>query len=323
MRLCVFCLLLLLTCSLGADAQQDSLPVKTNTSGLGTSRYTIIAAPDSAALALEKRRQFISDSIGMFYFKPDSLRKNQFLAKIFERDIFNPALYQASALKSKAILKTGTRRAFRDPWVIIAIISLLIYTALLNLFLGRDIKSVLQTFYNKRALSPLDKEGGLIHTWTFIGLFVLFSLSSGLVLSQLTVYYQIHRDVTGIPLFISLSILVGVLFTLKFFLLKFIGFVFDINRYVRQYITILNLTYFNIGFVLLFAAICFSLLQNQYIPYLKIFTVIAISLIFAWQYLRNSVNIISNFRFHKFYLFIYLCALEICPVLILIKALNI
>ncbi|MES2429170.1 MAG: DUF4271 domain-containing protein, partial [Bacteroidota bacterium] len=30
-----------------------------------------------------------------------------------------------------------------------------------------------------------------------------------------------------------------------------------------------------------------------------------------------------NFRFHKFYLFIYLCALEICPILILIKALNI
>jgi len=64
-------------------------------------------------------------------------------------------------------------------------------------------------------------------------------------------------------------------------------------------------------------------LQQQYIPYLKFFTALAITVIFAWQYLRNSVNIISSFRFHKFYLFIYLCALEICPVLILIKALDI
>lgn len=296
--------------------RQDSIPVKTNPAHFGP----VQTAPDSAAAALEKRAQFVADSIAMFYFKPDSLRKNLFLAKIYQNDIFNPASYNA---KAKAVLRMGTRRTPRDPWVIIAIIALLIYTALLNIFLGRDIRSVLQTFYSKRALSPVDKDGGLIHTWAFIGLFVLFSFASGLVLSQLTVYYHIQRDLTGIPLFISLSLLVGLLFTLKFFLLKLIGFVFDINRYVAQYITILNLTYFNIGFVLLFAAICLSLLQQQYIPYLKFFTVMAISVVFAWQYLRNSINIISNFRFHKFYLFVYLCALEICPVLILIKALNI
>jgi len=319
MRRSIFLFLFVLTCVFTAHGQQDSLPAKAKTARYKPRPADTIAT-DSAAMALEKRGQFVADSIAMFYFKPDSLRKNLFLAKIYENDIFNPASYNA---KHKAVLKMGSRRTPRDPWVIIAIIGLLLYTALLNVFLGKDVRSVLQTFYSKRALSPLDKEGGLIHTWAFIGLFVLFSFASGLVLSQLTVYYHIQRDLTGIPLFISLSVLVGLLFTLKFFLLKFIGFVFDINRYVGQYITILNLTYFNIGFVLLFAAICFSLLQPQFIPFLKFFTVIAISIVFAWQYLRNSVNIISNFRFHKFYLFIYLCALEICPVLILIKALNI
>jgi len=319
MRHSLFCLLFILICLFTARAQQDSLQAKTNTpASITSARVTPL---DSAAAATASREQFIADSIGMSYLKPDSLRKNLFLAKIFENDIFNPASYNAA--KAKAVLRMGTRRTPRDPWVIVAIIGLLIYTALLNVFLGKDVRSVFQTFYNKRALSPGDKEGGLIHTWAFIGLFVLFSFASGLVLSQLTVYYHIHRDLTGIPLFISLSVLVGVLFTIKFFLLKFIGFVFDIDRYVGQYITILNLTYFNIGFVLLFAAICFSLLQAQYIPYLKFFTVLAISVVFAWQYIRNSVNIISNFQFHKFYLFTYLCALEICPVLILIKALSI
>jgi len=321
MRGSIICFLIISSVGFTAHAQHDSLPAKANSPASAYARQAAVPPVDSAAVARAKREQFIADSIGMAFLKPDSLRKNLFLAKIFQNDIFNPASYKNTG--KSAALRMGARRAPRDPWVIIVLIGLLTYTALLNLFLGKDVKSVVQTFYNKRVLSPIDKEGGVIHSWAFIGLFVLFSLASGLVLSQLTVYYHIHRDITGIPLFIWLSVLVGALFTVKFFLLKFIGFVFDINRYVGQYITILNLTYFNIGFVLLFAAMCFSLLQQQYIPYLKFFTAVAITVIFAWQYLRNSVNIISNFRFHKFYLFIYLCALEICPVLILIKALDI
>jgi len=157
----------------------------------------------------------------------------------------------------------------------------------------------------------------------------LFSLTLGLVLYQLTIYYNVNYSIyvnygiNGFQLFIWLSLIVSLLFAFKFIVLKFIGFVFDAGRLVSEYIAILNLTYFNIAFVLLSVAVCFSLLDNSAIPWLLRFTCGSIVVIFAWQYLRSSVNIISNFRFHKFYLFIYLCALEICPVLILIKALYI
>jgi hypothetical protein len=320
MRLTVFCFVFFLACCFRVCAQNDSSKIIRDKSDLP---QTIAPAPDSAALAAEKRAQFVADSIGMIYFRPDSLRQDQFFNKIRKGDLFDPTLFPRAAAKAKIIVKAGDLRVPRDQWIIVAIIALLIYTALLNLFMGKEIKSVVETFYNKRALPLADKEGGPIQTWAFIGLFLLFSLTSGLVLSQLSVYYRVYRAVSGLQLFITLSFIVAVLFALKFFLLKFIGFIFDINRYVSQYITILNFTYFNIAFVLLFSAICFSLLSAQFIPYLKVFTVLAIAIIFTWQYLRNSVNIISNFRFHKFYLFIYLCALEICPVLILIKALNI
>ena len=320
MRLTVFCFVLFLVCCTRVCAQSDSSKI---TGAKPYQSRTAAPAPDSAARAAERRAQFVADSIGMIYFRPNSQREDQFFNKIRKGDLFDTTLFPNAAAKAKIIVKAGDLRTPRDPWVIGAIIALLIYTALLNIFMGKEIKSIVETFYNKRALSLVDKEGGPIHAWAFIGLFFLFSLTSGLVLSQLSVYYRVYRAVNGPQLFITLSFIVAVLFALKYFLLKFIGFIFDINRYVSQYITILNFTYFNIAFVLLFAAVCFSLLSPPFIPYLKIFTVLAIAIIFAWQYLRNSVNIISNFRFHKFYLFIYLCALEICPVLILIKALNI
>ncbi len=316
MRLIFFCFLITTTFCYAAYAAQD-----TTAAAVQSFRYR----PDSASIANQNRQQFIADSIAMVFLKPNAGREDQFLSQLLKEDVFSVYALAHISNKSKHILRTGQLRQPRDPWIIAVIIGLLIYTALLNLFLSADIRSVMQTFYNKRAVAPIDKEGGVVNSWAFIGLFLLFSMSSALVLSQLSSYFHYHVSyaVGGFQLFVSLSLIIGLLFAVKFVLLKFIGFIFDVGKHVGQYITILNLTYFNIAFVLLFVAVCFSLLASRFVPYLLSFTILSIAVIFAWQYLRNSVNIISNFRFHKFYLFIYLCALEICPVLILIKALNI
>jgi hypothetical protein len=322
MRFIIFSFLLVVICCMSVGAQPDSLSVKKD-SGLtsGPKQVSSIFTIDPAAIAKEQREQFVADSLAMIWLKPDSLRENQFLKLLSKNPFADINSFLNIPLKSEASLHTGEIRIYRDPWVIAIIIGLLIYTALLNVFLGRDLKTVIQSFYSKHA--QLDKEGGMINSWAFIALFVLFSSTLGLVLYQLTVYYKVQVPITGFQLFILLSVLIGLLFALKFLVLKFIGFVFDVNKVVSEYIAILNLTYFNIAFVLLSVATCFSLMSGRYIPGLLIFTMVLIAIIFAWQYLRNSVNIISNIRFHKFYLFIYLCALEICPILILIKALNI
>ena len=168
----------------------------------------------------------------------------------------------------------------------------------------------------------MDKEDRGINLWAFIGLFLLFGLTFGLFLYQLASYNGVYYSISGMQLFIALSLIIISLFAFKFLLLKIIGFLFDIDRIVGEYITTLYLTYFNIAFVFLPVAVCFSLIAAQLIPYLLAVALILIVVIFIWIYIRSSVNIISNIRFHKFYLFIYLCALEICPILILIKVLN-
>jgi hypothetical protein len=317
MRLTLFCLLFFLSCCFAAGAQPDTVTLKANPN------LNLNKMPLADSAALSDRQQFIADSIAMFYLIPDSSRENQFLSRTWKNNLLDLSSQSSVPVRRKSVAKSGVVRTSRDPWVIAVIIGLLIYTALLNLFLGKDIRNVIQSFYTKNALSQVDKEGGLVNSWAFVGLFLLFCLTASLVLYQFTVYENIDYGIDGFQFFMLLSLIIGVLFALKFIILKFIGFVFAVNRLVSEYIAILNLTYFNIAFVLLFVALCFSLLANRFIPWLLIFTVGSIAVIFAVQYLRNSINVISNFRFHKFYLFIYLCALEICPILILIKALNI
>jgi len=323
MRLTICCFLITCCLCFAVCAQPDSA-AKHDTTGSFARRQQARVNADSVAavVAKQNRDQITADSLGMVLFKPDSLRENKFLTILHTNPFAIVNSFSNISAASGQTLVTGNVRHYRNPWLIITVIGLLIYTAFLNLLLGKDINLVFRSFYNKHVASQMDKEGGVINARAFIGLFVLFSFTFGLFLYQLTVFYGVSYSLEGFRLFIFLSVLTALLFALKFLVLKFIGFVFDVSKVVSEYIAILNLTYFNIAFVLLAVGVCFSLISNIYIQGLLFFTEGIIVIIFAWQYLRNSVNIISNIRFHKFYLFIYLCALEICPILILIKALN-
>ena len=322
MRFFVFCFLFISTNCLAAHAQHDSATTKRNNDDYYI-KARIIDAVMRDSMAKINREEFIADSVAKAFIFPDSLREDQFITNLLKYNLSGFSFKLIHYPGRRKVLESGTVRKQRDPWLIGAIIGLIIYTALLNFFFGNDIKSIFQSFYKKSARLQTDKDGSQISWWAVIGLFILFSLTFGLFLYQFTLYKNLPFGVSGFQLFISLSVIISLLFALKYVVLKFLGFVFDIGKLVSQYIAVLNLTYFTIGFVLLFASICLSLLARQFLPFLFEFTLVIIAVIFAWQYIVNSVGIISNFRFHKFYLFIYLCALEICPILILIKALDI
>jgi hypothetical protein len=328
MRFFVLSFLFLLITYTGAFAQ-DSVQTTDQPSTATPQHYSDsarfkprhMAFLDSVAQATASRQQFVEDSLANMFITPDSNRVNQFTSYIMAHELYTGRTFLDIPFTSKRNFGYGHTRQNRDPWIIAIIIGLLVYTALLNLTLGTEIKSIFQSFYSKRA-SMMDKEDRGINLWAFIGLFLLFGLTFGLFLYQLASYNSVYYSISGMRLFIALSLIIISLFAFKFLLLKILGFLFDIDRIVGEYITTLYLTYFNIAFVFLPVAVCFSLIAAQLIPYLLAVALILIVVIFIWIYLRSSVNIISNIRFHKFYLFVYLCALEICPILILIKVLN-
>jgi hypothetical protein len=324
MRLVVWCFLFVLLGGSAAFAQQDSVAGNPEVKAHRIVHRGGLSLLDSVAAAMQAHKLYVADSLAMRYIHvPDSSTNSEFADSLLAHSLYKGYGFLDIHLKSKSLVKDGSSRTPRDPWVIVTIIGLLIYTALLNIALNKDVSYVWQSFYTKRVISQAGKEDGMVSSWAFLGLFLLFCLTFGLFLYQLAFYKGVYYIVGGSRLFISLTVIIIILFTLKFMILKLLGFVFDINRLVSDYLNVLHLTYFNIAFVFLPVVICFSLLGNQYVPALLTVTVVIIVIIFIWQYLRSSVNIISTFQFHKFYLFTYLCALEICPILILIKALNI
>ena len=315
----LYVLFMLMICT-DTFARQDSLGQKSYRADTAVNRRQPVAFLDSVAQATKLRQQFVSDSLTTMFIMPDSNRVDEYIAVALSQ-LYKGHTFLDIPFTNKKKTGDGKTRKSRDPWIIIIILVLFVYTALLNITLGADIRDIFRSFYGKRS-AQFDKESRGINLWAFIGLYLLFALTFGLFLYQLASYNSKYYPISGIQLFMALSLIIVVLFAFKFVILRFLGFLFDINKVVSEYITALYLTYFNIAFVFLPVALCFSLMQAALIPYLLAIAAILIVIIFVWIYLRSSVSIISNIRFHKFYLFIYLCALEICPILILIKVLN-
>lgn len=324
MRLIVWCFVLSM---LGVQAfAQDSSAVKSSyRRPVDTTARIQNNVIDSVAAAMAARQHFVDDSIATHYIRyPDSTRVNMMWLQIKNDStlFYHGYGFLDIHMKTKSLVKEGHARVKREQWTIGVIIFLLVVAGIINRFMSKDVEIVLQSFYIKRS-AQAGKEESLLNSQAFLVLFILFGLISGLFIYQVSVVKGRYYPISGFQLFVSLAVIVVVLFALKLLVLRIIGFVFDVNKIVGDYISILYLTYFNIAFVFLPLTLCFCLLPVKYSDYVLYVALVLAIVIFVWQYLRSSVNIISNFRFHKFYLFIYLCALEICPILILVKALNI
>jgi hypothetical protein len=283
MRFILFGFLLAFFCFSKAAAQGDSLSHQNKSVLNPVDPKTVNPfLPDSVVRA--NHQKFLADSAALSYLIPDSARmKSGGLDSILKLTANASFLSQQGQIKIAASGKTGRLRLQRERWVIILVIGLFFYAGLLNLFFSGDLKNVVQSFYNKRSLSQTDKEAGLINSWAFAGLLVLFCLALGLILYLLTGYYKKAYVVSGFDLFVAFAGVIGALVALKFIFLKLIGFIFDISGIVSEYVAVLNLTYFSLAFVYLAAALCFSLLADQFIPQLLAVLVGLTAIVLLWQ----------------------------------------
>lgn len=285
---------------------------------------------DSAFLA---RRQFIRDSIKhvqdslavVWLKKPDPNRPNRFidsLIKLYKVENLNFSAWAAKFPRKVNRYDEGTLRPSGERWIMGVVLFLVLFFAVIKFFFSKELSSIVQSFYSNQILSQINKEDNLFSSWPFIFLYILFGLIVGLYLYLAGKYLQLSYSVEGFELFLLLSAVVIGLFTAKIIVLRLLGFLFDIRRLVKEYVSILYLSYFNGALIFLPLVIAFSLTPNRYAGVFGYAGIVMLVVIFILQFLRAGTNILSNYRFPKVYLIIYLCALEFCPLIILFKALR-
>ena len=241
----------------------------------------------------------------------------------FEVFSLSHIINQANNRTEKVDYQHGRLLPKGDVWILAIIGFLLVLFAILKNTFGKQLSAVVQSFYSNRALTNLNKEDNLVTSWSFLLLFIQFGFTIGMFF-YLTAQYQGLPEVSqgGFSFFVTVSVGVIFLYLLKILCLRAIGFVFDVQRPLHQYISILYLSYFNTSLVFIPIIIAFALSDQKYGSAYMLLGILALLLIFVFQFIRAAINILSQYRFPKLYLILYFCTLEICPILILIKAIG-
>jgi len=313
----VFFMLLLLP--LGLWAQTDSV-VQARVPKLADSVGRVQNVANSDSL---KR---VSDSLAVMYIKyPDPNRKNRFIDSLMQ-------LYQVKNLDFIAWAKQfgrpinhdgeGKLRKHGQSWVLVVILCLVLGFAVLRIAYRNDINMLMNAFFDHRFLAQQTSAGGFFTSWPFMLLFVLFGFTIGMYLYLIGSYLQLSYAFSGVEWYVILSLLIMGLLILKVYVLRFLGFVLMVQKAVRVYTSILFLSYFHAALLFLPLIVAFSLSSSAY-AVLFIYAGMAIALfITVFQAIRGAIHVLSHYQFSKLYLFIYFCALEICPMLVLIKVLR-
>lgn len=316
----LFFYLLLLSFSLFGTPLQDSVKTTDTVTKIAYKPRIVI---DSAALA---RKNFVRDSLTWYYLKPDPKRANPYVEKLLADNVTTDPYLLSLPKKFKKVNSSygvGNYIGKYPTWFLVAILALLTMFGVIKIAFSKEVSDLFTAFFDNRILSQIDKDENVLVTWQFIFLYLVFSLTVGLFVCLLMYKTSASSTATDFSSFLIVSFIAFVLFGLKILTVKFMGFLFELQRLTKEYLNIIYLTYINSLFVLLPVTFILTFVGvNQSHAVVWAFAIL-FSILIGFQLFRLLSKILMNHQLSKFYLFLYLCTLEICPIILFVKTIDI
>lgn len=219
----------------------------------------------------------------------------------------------------------GNEAIDRNPispvWFFPIILIVLAVFASLRIFYNKYLSQMLVAFVNNNLTNQIVRDENILVQRASVYLSIVFNLIAALFLYLISIYYgwELAGIGFGFSRFLFFALVVSAAYTVKFLILKICGWLFNLNREMATYI----FNTFLINNILGIAILPFVCLiaYNQLLPtsLLILISVILAGIAFAYRMFRGVLVGLSMPSFSLLYLFLYLCTLEIAPLLILIR----
>lgn len=284
-------------------------------------------ALDSAATAIVRTEQ-LQDSLSKASIFLSAVRPNILLDSL-RRQITVEGNDFVRWMQTMDTLKARDAQAKQEPihkpirpnWIIVVLLLLLVGIGLVRIFFNSIFRKIISAYYNEQATQDISKEDSVVTSWPYIFLYVLFSFSLGLFL---LIYVSSFREghILTVENFFKVSGFVAALFVIKILLIRLLAWIFELQRTAREYVAVLYLIYFNSMLILIPVLLIVTFVPVFYFNFLLSLFAGVVSILFIYKFSVTAVRLLGQLKFSIFYLILYLCALEIAPILILVKALN-
>lgn len=206
-------------------------------------------------------------------------------------------------------------------WFTITLILLLGCFTWFRYFFHRIFTQLVSAFFNATAANQIVRDESVLLQRASLVLSVLSYVLMGLFLYRISYHFhwQIPFFQTGILRFTLFSLLVALAYSFKMVAVRFLSSVFDQERPAAHYIFTLFLMVMMCGLVLLPANILLAYAPEPIPLWTMVTTFVILSLLFLYRLVKAAAIWISIPGASIFHLFLYFCAFEIAPLLIIWK----
>ena len=202
-----------------------------------------------------------------------------------------------------------------------SIIGLLILFGLIKKGFYRYVQDLFQTYFQTSVKQRQLKEQLLQSPLPSLLLNIFFLLSIGMFVALLLPYFKLGNEINFWHLYLYAVAGLAVIYGVKFITLKLLGWVFQISETIESYIFIIFTTNKIIGILLIpfliVLAFSFGSVNNAAIT-LSILLVVAVLI---YRFFLSYTTVRRQMKLSFFHFFIYLCAFEIAPLLLINKLL--
>lgn len=258
-------------------------------------------------------------SSDIFIKKEDSLfLKNQVIQVKEKSKIFIDKSYFSSHLLKQKEFVQIERNTLIPLWIHGVILLCFILFAIAQYKYGKRIQQIFNAYFTNRLFNQLSREGGLLKERGSIFLFISFILGFSLLIYK-TYQFYFNIPINGYILYTKIVVGVFAFYLLKMGIYNLIGYIFKVTKETYDYILkIYIFCQLTSVFILIFIVfITYSVSET-----IILFSWGLIALSFLIRLIRGVLVTFFNFKATIYYIFLYLCTLEILPLFLLFKILS-
>jgi hypothetical protein len=202
------------------------------------------------------------------------------------------------------------------------IVNIFLFLALTILvtFFRTQLNRAYRAFLNDNMLGQLQRERETVGGLPYYLFYTLFFFSAGFFIYQLSHHfeYEMLRGQQWLSFLLCTGLLTA-FFLSKHILLSIIAFIFPIQKEIRLYSMTIIVFSLMLGLLLLPSNLLLSFAPESLARSVVLISLLIIAAIYLFRVLRSLFIGNKFLLFHKFHFLLYICTVEIAPMVIIIR----
>jgi hypothetical protein len=201
------------------------------------------------------------------------------------------------------------------------LLGLFFYFAVVKVLFRKYIANLVSIFLRITLRQQQLREQLLQSPFPSLLLNIFFVLVGGFYASMLLAYYKFQAHPNFWIQTLYCVAILALIYVGKFVILKFTGWVFNLSKATDTYIFIVFLVNKMLGILLLPFLVLIAFYSGQAQQVFVTLSLILIVVLFAYRFIFSFGPIRAEIKVNPFHFFLYLCAFEIAPLLLIYKVL--